>query len=136
MERIILKPQAASDPSAEDLQPLGEAISRETGAEVLVLAADPVDGRIAGVALWEVVNLWVTWDHVPDAVIGAIVTELIRWARRRFRDGNSRPKSGRILGPDGRVIRTVKLLTADGDFEDLTGSEQRTGILRLPPDVE
>ena len=124
MDIIVIAPQGSSDPSADDLQSLADKIHADLRADVEVRSAKPWILGTAGVTFWEVVSVWVPWDQVRDMAAGAIITAFVGWARARFRSGKGRPKYGRILGPDGRVIRSVKLDKVDSEPEDLTEEDR------------
>lgn len=145
---IIVRPLAVSDPSVEELQSLADAISAVVGMDVVVAEPEPIDSRIAQVTLVEVVNVWLPYlqavatgaavtigvtvaKDVYEAVIQKIRAEFVDWTRRRFRAHNQRPKSINIYGPDGHLLRSIKVRSASAEPEDDTG-EQET--FRRPPD--
>lgn len=134
MDTILIAPQGSSDPSADDLQSLADKIHADLRVDVEVRSAKPWIPGTAGVTFWEVVSLWVPWDHLRDMAAGAIITAFVGWARARFRTGNGRPKYGRILGPDGRVIRSVRLDSVDSEPEDSTDEDSAQESVFPRPD--
>ncbi len=138
MVTVLIAPQGRGDPSPDELARLAGAISRILGLDVEVALAKIAPPGMAGVTWWEVVNIWIPGDHVRDAFIGAVVAEFVRRARNRFRDQpeNNRPKAVRILGPDGRVLKSVNVQSPEAVPGDTTADETEANIVYRRPDLD
>lgn len=110
----------------EELEDLADAIRQlDTSYDV---QTDIIEQKGYGVTWWEVINVILPWDVIISGATGAVITEFIHWARERFKkeQGTKRPKYVGILGPDGKVIRSVVLEGPDAEPEDRT-DEDREG---------
>ena len=124
--KIELRPQNPLDLQPEELEELAAAIR---------LALPDYDVRIVareqqgyGVTWWEVLHITVPWadllDAAAKAAAGAILTQAIKWARSRFKKWPKRPKYVAIHGPDGRILKSVRLKDAESEPEDSTAEDQ------------
>jgi hypothetical protein len=59
-------------------------------------------------------------SHALEAIIGTVITALYKWSKRRkhFRDKDDGEATALIWGPDGRVIREVRLPKPQEEIED------------------
>ena len=136
MLRITVEPQNPRDLSEDYLSELIQDL-RAAHPEAGVRYAG-LEQKGYGVTWWEVLRIWVTTDAVGGAVAGALVTELVNiavgWARGRLdREGPSkRPKYVAILGPDGKVLKSVLVRNSEDEPEDHTDEDRREPPRRLP----
>ena len=132
--RIIVEPQNPLDLRADELAPLIDGLRAANASwDVRVTA---LEQRGYGVTYWEVVHIWLPAlaDEALTALIGAVIAEAVRWARGRFANGSKRPKYVAIHGPDGRVLKSVEVKSAEGDPVDVTEKDQEKPPRQRPPD--
>lgn len=67
------------------------------------------DQRGVAVTLWEVVHLYIPWHDITVGVSSAVVTTVISFFRDRFKKEPKRPKAIPIFGPNGKIMKEVKL---------------------------
>lgn len=131
--QIIIEPRNPLDLSPDDLADFADSLRALNPAYDVRFAHREQRGY--GVTWWEVVNVWLPWDSVTDAVVGAIVGLAVDWARRRFkRDPETqRGKYIVIYGPDGKVLKSVSVSSSDAEPENRTAQDQEYPSGRLPP---
>ncbi len=97
-----------------------------------------VEQRDYAVTWWEVVLIWLA-ARTGEAVIDAVVGDVVEWMRHRFREDpeNRRPKAALIIlydGAEGRASEVVELNSAEDEpvrripeeFERHTRKKPRT----------
>ncbi len=123
---VIRSPQPADIP-VEEVEELARIIRRlDIDIETQVIAQRR---KGVGVTYGEVITvtlLFLGWggtklaDKIADVTIG--------WALKRYegkRKGSKRPTFVNIYGPDGAVVKSVKLKGAKDEIEDLTEEQSR-----------
>jgi hypothetical protein len=136
VDEIILDPKNPRDLQPKELRPLAQELTQlDLGYEVRVgLVDEKWDGRF-GVTFWEVLTVWIPWQHLGELAARAAVKQLIEqtvkwlWQRRN----NRRPKYIEILGSDGRVLKAVRSEQPDADLIDMTPSDPQPQPGRRPP---
>jgi excisionase family DNA binding protein len=110
-----------TDPSKAELVPLAAEIAAATGQRAKVASAlkKPPSGAAGGEVFWQWIEVVI--PHLTDALLGALTTVLLDWARRRYRARSVTEFF--ILGPDGKVIRSVKVKSKGGKPEIRDGAE-------------
>ena len=76
---------------------------------------------MVGVTWYEVLYLW-TLQEMPPAVVAALILELGQWCKGRHR-AKGRPQLASLLGPDGRVVKWVRV-EPDGVLSEGSGPKQ------------
>jgi hypothetical protein len=129
--RIQIVSQNALDLAPEELEDLRADIA-EAGDVDVVVVGRKLSGY--GVTWWEVVRI-----HLQDAepmalkaLVPIVLTASIKWAKRRFIKNPTRPKYVGIYGPDGRIIKSVRLDDVASEVIDMT-AEDRAAEKRAPP---
>jgi hypothetical protein len=121
-----------SDPRLTELVELAAQIARLTGARAQALPPDheAAYGDTGGSGdLWQIVNIWL--PHIGDQLLGALTTLVVAWARSKYKP--NRPILGRILGPDGRVVKVVRKDRAKGEADVLPGDVDDPGYSKRRP---
>ena len=97
-----------------DFEALAAAVEQEDGSVQVILdleetnASYSLSAAIIGFVL----------EHVTDAVIGAVLTAAVGWARRLVRRGGL-PIEVILYGPKGEVLRRVRVSDPEGDPEEI-----------------
>jgi hypothetical protein len=112
---VILDAQNPLDLRPEDLLALADALENADRSIHVELGYNPLTGL--GVTWWEVLYAWVPWQDFEHAAAAAFLLQVGRWARNRFKK-TKRPQYVGILGPDGRLLKSVRV-DADGYSEEL-----------------
>lgn len=84
-----------------------------------------------GLTWWEVIRIYIL-DPADQVIVGVILAEAIRWCRERFKKMPKRLKSITILGPDGKVIKSVLIKNPTDEPEDRTVEDNQEPT-RPPP---
>src|SRR5450759_4675153 len=134
-DEIRIVPQNPLDLRPEELEGLAEALRAKMPNLPVRIVAQPQHGY--GVTFWEVLRVWVPWSDVAQdaaaAAVGIIAKELVSWARHRFKKSPGRPKYVAILGPNGEVLKSVRL-EGRGKTIDMTAEDRETDAKLRPPD--
>lgn len=139
MPEILIEPQNPLDLTTEQLEDLAQSLRGIDASYDVRFAYREQKGY--GVTWWEVLYIWLPWIGVAAGAIAGekavekIVELSIDWARRRFKkEGEQkRPKYVAILGPDGKVLKSVRLNDEAQEPEDLTEEDQQKPPRSLPP---
>jgi hypothetical protein len=129
MADVLIRPGNARDFEEQELDALVQAIlERDPDLEVRL---EQREQRGYAVTWWEVVNflLTETAGHVIDAVLAAAIVwgrDRLKKARDRDPDRKPRPIWHIIYGPDGEVLKSVKVTDPDEDPEDVTDEERES----------
>lgn len=107
---VVLDAQNPLDLRPERLLSLATALERSDRTIRVELGYQPLTGL--GVTWWEVLYAWVPWQDLEHAAAAAFVLQVVNWARSRFKM-SKRPQYVGILGPDGRLLKSVRV-DADG----------------------
>jgi len=140
MQQILLQPVNPQDLRAEDLQDLADAIRQlDHDYEVKIAYHDQIGHRVTWV---EALTIWLP-AVIDSAALAAIIAQSIAWARRRFKKEESeqaendnvqyRPKSVTILGPNGEVLKSIKIRNPNQELEDDTVEAAKSPLHRRPP---
>lgn len=106
--QLILEPQNPRDPPAASVAGLADMLENALpDVRVELGVRPPPPPGTASVTWYEVLYLWMQ-QEMPPATIAALLVELGHWCVKRHRE-NGRPQHAGILGPDGRVIRWVRV---------------------------
>ena len=139
MPQILIEPQNPLDLTIVQLEDLAQSIREIDPSYDVRFAYRKQKGY--GVTWWEVLYIWLPWI---GTAVGAIAVEKavekiidlsIDWFRRRFnKEGKwKRPKYVAILGPDGKVLKSVRVNDEAQEPEDLTEEDQQKPPRSLPP---
>lgn len=152
MPQLLVQTGTPFFTSESALKDLADRIRRmETGYDVQYAifeggggAQIPADELAEAV---EVIRLWLpeAWETVGKVLVGAIVKEAVSWARYRLQQDNedetkeqSRARIVEIVGPDGKVLKTVKVTDTEDEPADITDQvpkfpRSRPTIVSYPP---
>lgn len=137
--QVVLESQNPRDPTPDKLIGLATALEKSLPGVRVELGSRPQVRRY-GVTWYEVLYAWAL-QPLPEAILAAMIVEIGKWCVAR-RKGNGRPQSAAVLGPDGRVLRWVRIdeegvyregeRPAKGDEFPMGGQQptQRIGRLR------
>ena len=134
----ILEPGNPYDFSQSELEGLRAEIEAQFDDARVELARRPERGY--GVTLHEVLAVWdLATDIVGDVTtVAGPIGLIVSWMRRRSRkerdehpDSQPRPRTIEILGPDGRVLKTVVIEDPDAEPHVEHGDDKR----RERPDI-
>ena len=135
-QEIRIVPGNPADFSPGDLEDLATALRGEFPDSSVVIVAQPMTGY--GVTFWEVLNIFVSWPSVPHDVLVAgvsvVAARALGMARRRLKKSPLRPKYVGIYGPDGGILKAVRV-EASGEEIDMT-EEQRAQAARTKEIME
>ncbi len=135
MLQIIVEPQNPLDLTSDEVRDLAQDIARlEPGYDVRIAG----EGFAApAVTLWEVVFVWLpeAAKNVWPQLEGALLTIFIAWAKERFKKNPAkRPKCVNLVGPDGKVIKSVVVRSPASEPEDITAQyDSREPPRKRPP---
>ncbi len=125
---ILVEPRAPNDPNPEHLSALRAELASAFPNVDVWEAWD--EQRGAGVTFQEIVNIWIPWSDITSAAAGVVVTILVQWLKERHKECPTRPKLGRIYGPDGRVVRSFHI---EGSQTQPETSSEQSAPRPMPP---
>jgi hypothetical protein len=119
MDVIQIRPGNPLDLTPEKLDDLVKALEAEF-PEVTV-SVEITEQRGYGVTWWEVLHVTLPW--VEGYAAGKAIDLAVSWASRRWKQEHEtrerpRPISVTIYGPNGEVLKRVKVELPDGEPED------------------
>ena len=124
---ILVEPRAPNDPNPEHLTALRSELAEAFPDADVWEAWD--EQRGAGVTLEEIVNVWIPWSDIASAAAGVVAAKLVQWLKERHKKSPTRPKLGRIYGPDGRVVRSFHI---EGSQTQPESNTEQSGPLSRP----
>jgi hypothetical protein len=134
MPQIILEPGNPLDLRPEELEPLISAIRDLDSSYDVKIAYDEPRGY--AVTWWEVLHVWLPWVGAAagGAAITKIVELLIEWSYNRFKQEpeRKRPKHIPIYGYNGKVVKSITIMSDDQEPEDSTPNGPQIPR-KLPP---
>ena len=135
MTQIIIEPQNPLKFLPEGLTPLAEVLSELVpDYEVRVALSDEAWDRRIGYIWWDIIWIWVPWQHLMEVAALAAVKQLseetIKWLWQKRK--SPAPKCVEIYGPDGRVLKAVRSDKYGDVLIDMTSSVE-SNPKRSPP---
>jgi len=137
MLQIILEPHNPLDLKPEELKDLAQEIAKlDTGFDVRIAG----EGYAApAVTLAEVISIW-----LPEAakqlwpiLIPKICDLFFVWAKDRFKkDPTKRKKYANLVGPDGKVIKSILVKDSSQEPEDVTTQDDYKDLPRKRPPLK
>ena len=132
MPQIILEPGNPLDLRRDKLEPLMNAILELDSSYEVRLAFN--DQRGYGVTWWQVLHVWLPWAGVAlgGAAAKKIVELAIDWAHHRLKgdEPNHRPRSVSIYGPDGQILKQIRV---DHSGHEEQSDEPSEHLRQKPP---
>lgn len=90
---IIIRPRHPRDPASEIIEELAldlRKIAQEENAEVVVHCTASPGHQVSP---WETILVWLPWDDIAKAAVGAVIATITGWLRRRHQKAPDRPKA-------------------------------------------
>lgn len=131
MDTIIVQPRYPNDPLPAVMATFVRAISEAaTDCDVVTVLHEPHGHQISP---HEIIFVWVPAAITTATGIMVIVDRVRKWLKDRHReDAGRRPRSVKLYGPDGRLLKILSVKTGvNACAEEVDGSS--SDLVRLPP---
>jgi hypothetical protein len=132
--RIFLEPGNPHDFTDGALEELRDSIAHDSPEIDATVSLREEHGY--GTTFGEVLRIYVEATEITSGTLGTFgpFVLAIRWAQRRWRKDREdhqrpRPRFVSLYGPDGTILKSVKIDLPSGELEDDTGPQS---LYRLP----
>jgi len=131
MSTVIVQPRYPNDPLPEVVTTfIGELALAVPDCDVVTVVEEPHGHQVSP---HEIVFVWLPAIASTAASVVAIVAKVSEWlSRRHATDMGVRPRSVKLYGPDGRLLKELSMKHGMGSpVQEVDGN--RSDAIRLPP---
>jgi hypothetical protein len=131
MATVIVQPRYPNDPLPEVVTTFVNALSvAVSDCDVVAVVEEPHGHQVSP---HEIIFVWVPAIASTAASVAVIVEKVSAWLKRRHDDDMGvRPRSVKLYGPDGRLLKELSMKHGrDSQVQEVDGN--RSDAIRLPP---